>query len=221
MFEAHGEIITVPAEKGDARNITNTPAVMDRYPAWSPDGKWIAYFSDESGEYALHLRDQSGQGETKKIDLGKPASFYFSPTWAPDSKKIAYYDKRLTLWYVDIDKGQPIKIDKNPDGLNAQVMEPFWSPDSRWIGYAKQVDNHLRAIFVYSLETAKINQLTDGMSDARYGAFDKSGSTTLARRYVAITLTTRNSTATSGALALLAELKLSGTGTNPFGPNNC
>jgi tricorn protease len=175
LFEARGEIITVPAEKGDPRNITNTPSVMERDPAWSPNGKWIAYFSDESGEYALHLRDQSGQGATKRIDLGKPASFYMSPTWSPDSKKIAFYDKRLALWYVDIDKGQPVKIDKNPDGLNAQVMQPFWSPDSRWIGYAKQVDNHLRAIFLYSLETGKINQLTDGMSDARYGAFDKSG----------------------------------------------
>jgi tricorn protease len=175
VFEARGEIITVPAEKGDARNITNTPAVMERDPAWSPDGKWIAYFSDESGEYALHLRDQSGQGETKKIDLGKPASFYLSPTWSPDSRKIAYYDKRLTLWYVDIDKGAPVKIDKNPDGLNAEVMDPFWSPDSRWVGYSKQVDNHLRAIFLYSLETAKVTQLTDGMSDARYGAFDKGG----------------------------------------------
>src|SRR5262249_21070548 len=172
VFEAHGEIITVPAEKGDARNITNTPAVMERDPAWSPDGKWIAYFSDESGEYALHLRDQSGQGETRKIDLGKPASFYMSPAWAPDSKKIAFYDKRLTLWYVDLSKGSPVKVDKNPDGLNAQVMEPFWSPDSRWIGYIKQVDNHLRAVFVYSLEGGKVSQVTDGMSDARYGAFD-------------------------------------------------
>jgi len=175
VFEARGEIITVPAEKGDARNITNTPGVMERDPAWSPDGKWIAYFSDESGEYALHLRDQSGQGETKKIDLGKPASFYMSPTWSPDSKKIAFYDKTLTLWYVDIAKGSPVKIDKNPDGLNAQVVEPFWSPDSRWVGYTKQVDNHLRAIFVYSVESGKMTQVTDGMSDARYGAFDKNG----------------------------------------------
>jgi tricorn protease len=175
VFEARGEIITVPAEKGDARNITKTPGVMERDPAWSPDGKWIAYFSDESGEYALHLRDQSGQGETRKIDLGKPASFYMSPAWSPDSKKIAFFDKRLTLWYVQIDKGSPVRIDKNPDGLNAEVMEPFWSPDSRWIGYARQVDNHLRAIFVYSVETGKTTQLTDGMSDARYGAFDKNG----------------------------------------------
>jgi tricorn protease len=175
VFEARGEIITVPAEKGDARNITNTTGVMERDPAWSPDGRWIAYFSDESGEYALHLRDQTGMGEVKKISLGNPASFYLSPEWSPDSKKIAFFDKRLTLWYLEIEKGTPVRVDKNPDGLNANVMQPFWSPDSSWIGYIRQTDNHLRAVFVYSLETAKSTQLTDGMSDARYAAFDRSG----------------------------------------------
>ncbi|HYP28347.1 MAG TPA: PDZ domain-containing protein [Blastocatellia bacterium] len=175
VFEARGEILTVPSEKGDPRNLTNTTGVMERDPAWSPDGKWIAYFSDESGEYALHLRDQTGMGEVKKISLGNPASFYYSPTWSPDSKKVAFTDKRLNLWYLDVDKGTPVKIDKNPDGLNNAVMQPFWSPDSRWVGYVKQVENYLRAVFVYSLETAKMHQLTDAMSDARYAAFDKSG----------------------------------------------
>jgi tricorn protease len=95
LFEARGEIITVPAEKGDVRNLTNTTSVADRDPSWSPDGKWIAYFSDESGEYALHLRQQSGMGEVKKINLGNPPSFFYNPTWSPDSKKIAFADKRL------------------------------------------------------------------------------------------------------------------------------
>src|SRR5690348_4972622 len=102
VFESHGEILTVPAEKGDIRNLTNTPSVADRDPAWSPDGKWIAYFSDESGEYALHIRDQSGLGEVKKIDLGHPPSFFYSLVWSPDSKKISYTDRRLNLWYVDL-----------------------------------------------------------------------------------------------------------------------
>jgi len=175
VFEARGEIITVPAEKGDPRNLTNTTGVMERDPSWSPDGKWIAYFSDESGEYALHLRDQTGMGEVKKINLGNPPSFYYSPAWSPDSKKIAYFDKRLTLWYLEIEKGAPVKIDKNPDGINNDVLEPVWSPDSRWIAYIRQLDNHLRAVFIYSLEGAKSTQITDGMSDARYTSFDKSG----------------------------------------------
>src|ERR671938_85560 len=77
-------------EKGDPRNLTNTTAVMERDPAWSPDGRWIAYFSDEAGEYELHIRDQKGTGDVKKIKL--PPTFYYSPTWSPDSKKIALYD---------------------------------------------------------------------------------------------------------------------------------
>ncbi|MDX2041505.1 MAG: PDZ domain-containing protein [Acidobacteriota bacterium] len=173
VFEARGEIITVPAEKGDPRNLTNTPGVMERDPAWSPDGKWIAYFSEESGEYALHLRDQKGEGEVKKFAL--PPTFYGSPTWAPDSKKIAFTDKKLQLWYLEIEKGQPVKVDANPIGFNEDVMDPVWSPDSRWLTYTKQLPNLLRAVFVYSLETGKANQVTDGLGDARFPAFDRSG----------------------------------------------
>jgi tricorn protease len=109
VFEARGEILTVPAEKGDIRNLTRTTTVAERDPAWSPDGKWIAFFSDESGEYALHLVEQSGLGEVKKINLGNPPSYFYGPTWSPDSKKIAYTDKRLNLWYVDIEKGTPVR----------------------------------------------------------------------------------------------------------------
>ena len=88
----------------------------------------IAYFSDESGEYALHLRDQTGMGEVKKINLGTPPSFFYSPVWSPDSKKIAYTDKRLNLWYVDIDKGTPVKVDTNTYENPFRVMDPSWSP---------------------------------------------------------------------------------------------
>ena len=173
VFEARGEIITVPAEKGDPRNLTNTPGVMERDPAWSPDGKWIAYFSDESGEYALHLRGQTGMGEVKKIAL--PPSFYLSPKWSPDSKKIAFQDKKLQLWYLEVEKGAPVKVDSNPLGFNDDVLSASWSPDSRWLAYAKQLPNLLRAVFIYSLESGKAQQITDGLSDARYAAFDKSG----------------------------------------------
>src|SRR5262249_50999836 len=88
VFEAHGEILTVPAEKGDIRNLTATPGVMERTPSWSPDGQWIAFFSDESHEYALHIRAQTGTGETKKIPLPGNGTFYFGPRWSPDSKNL-------------------------------------------------------------------------------------------------------------------------------------
>lgn len=175
VFEVRGDIFTVPVEKGDVRNLTRTTAVAERDPAWSPDGKWIAFFSDESGEYALHLVDQSGLGEVKKFNLGTPPSFFYSPTWSPDSKKIAYTDKRLNLWFVDIDKGTPVKADTDLYDAWGVFLEPTWSPDSKWIAYAKFLPNHYRAINVYSLENRKSTQISDGLSDARHPAFDKGG----------------------------------------------
>ena len=99
VFEAHGEILTVPAEKGAIRNLTNTPGVAERDPSWSPDGQQIAYFSDESGEYELAIRDQNGMGDVKKIKLGDKPAFYYSPVWSPDGKKIAYTDAADALVY--------------------------------------------------------------------------------------------------------------------------
>lgn len=175
VFEARGEIISAPADKGDARNLTNTTNVMERDPAWSPDGKWIAYFSDASGEYMLHLRDQTGMGDVKKIALGNAPGFYSSPVWSPDSKNIAYNDNHMNLWYVDVEKGGNVKVDTNPFGILDDVLEPSWSPDSQWITYVKQLDNRLRAVFLYSLDKNQANQVTDGLGDARYIVFDKSG----------------------------------------------
>ena len=175
VFEARGEIITVPAEKGDARNITRSPGVMERDPAWSPDGKWIAYFSDESGEYALHLELRTGESPAKKIDMGDPPTFYYGPVWSPDSTKIAYSDRRLNLWYVDVVTGKRVKVDTNPIGFTDAVLEPRWSPDSRWIAYARYLPSLIRAVFIHSVESGKSVQVTDGLSDVAFPAFDRSG----------------------------------------------
>jgi tricorn protease len=175
VFEAHGEVLTAPAEKGDIRNLTNTPGVMERDPSWSPDGKWIAYFSDESGEYQLFLKNPDGMGEARRISLGTPASFYYEPIWSPDSKKIVFSDKRLNIWYMDLAKGTPVKIDTDTYDAPQRTLDPVWSPDSRWIAYSKTLTSHMHAIFAYSIEQAKSMQLTDGLSDARFPAFDQKG----------------------------------------------
>lgn len=173
VFEARGEILTVPAEKGDVRNLTNSGGVADRYPDWSPDGKWVAYFSDESSEYALHIRDQKGTGEVKKIKLSDKPSFYFSIQWSPDSKKITYTDNHLNIWYVDIEKGVPVKVDTSRAGIRADGAN--WSSDSRWLVYTKPLQSWYSAVFVYSLEDSKVRQITDGMSNAGSPVFDKNG----------------------------------------------
>jgi tricorn protease len=175
VFEARGEILTVPAEKGDIRNLTNTPGADERYPAWSPDGKSIAYFSDESGEEQLYVKNQNGQGEAQKIDLGTPGSFFFFPTWSPDSKKIAYTDKRLNLWYVDLEKKTPVKVFHDRFTGPEQIFKAAWSPDSKWLAYTGQEVSHMRSVWLYSVETGKSERVTDAMSDSVSPVFDKSG----------------------------------------------
>ena len=173
VMEAWGEIFTVPSDKGDIRNLTQTPAVAERDPAWSPDGKWVAYFSEASGEYNLEIRDQSGLGDVKKISLGNPPSFFYSPVWSPDSRKIAYSDKRLNLWYVDVEKGAPVKVDA--DYYEGASFNVGWAPDGKWIVYTKRLPSFLHAVWTYSLEQGKTFQITDGMSDALYATFDANG----------------------------------------------
>ncbi len=176
LFEAHGEILTAPAEKGDIRNLTNSPGVADRDPAWSPDGKSIAYLSDEGGEYALRIRAQNGMGDVRTIQISDSPSFFYSPAFSPDSKKIVLTDKRLNLWYVDLDKKTAaVKIDTDTYDNPRRELNPAWAPDSQWIAYTKMLPNHLRAVFVYSLDSGKSTQITDGLSDAEFAAFDKSG----------------------------------------------
>ncbi len=175
VFEAHGNILTVPAEKGDIRNITNSPGVADRSPAWSPDGKSIAYFSDASGEYTLCIKDQDSMKPARSISLGSHSSYFFDPVWSPDSKKITYTDNHLNLWYVDLEHPSPVKIDTDTYFSFERAVNPSWAPDSRWITYTKLLSNHMRAVFIYSLESNKTAQATDGLSDAEYASFDRGG----------------------------------------------
>jgi len=175
VFMARGEILTVPAEKRDGRNLTNTPGIAERDPAWSPDGRSIAYFSDESGEYELHVREQTGKGEAKRFRLSDPPSYYYNPTWSPDSKKIAYTDKKLNVSYLDLATGQTLRVDTDRYDGPRRISRLAWSPDSRWLSYTKQLRNTLRAVFVYSLETKNRLQITDGLSDATLPVFDRDG----------------------------------------------
>jgi tricorn protease len=205
-LEAHGEILTVPVKPGPTRNITNTPGVMERSPAWSPDGQSIAYFSDESGLYALHVAAQTGAVQTggtavKKFPLAPEPAYYFAPRWSPDSKRIAFHDNRLNTYLLDTATGKLSVInDKNVyGGFSDASYDLAWSPDSKWIAYPRSLENHLHALFLYSVDSGKSTQLTGLLGDARLPAFDRGG------KYLYYTAST-NAGATSDGLDMTSDL---------------
>ena len=174
VVEARGELFTVPTDKGDIRNITQSGGAHERDPAWSPDGKSIAYFSDASGEYQLMIADQKGESVKRVVSFSNP-TFYYTPNWSPDSKKITFSDKALNLYVMDVEAGQPSLIDTETYDYPGYDFATAWSPDSKWITYARQLDNHLFAVFVYDVETGISTQVTDGMSDAISPVFSRDG----------------------------------------------
>lgn len=175
VFEARGEIVTVPAEKGDVRNLTNSSGAADRDPAWSPDGQSTAYFSDESGEYQIHVKPQSGLGETKKYDLGRKGYFY-TPKWSPDSKRIAFRTQVSGIAILELASGKVVDVDKDYYNMPSREDADYhWSPDSKWLTYAKLLKNVQRAIYVYNITEAKSTQISDGLSDASSPVFDANG----------------------------------------------
>jgi len=175
VFESRGDIFTIPADKGDARNLTQTPGVAERSPIWSPDGKRIAYLTDESGNYKLKIVDSMDGGNPQVYDLSEYPNFYRAMSWSPDSKKILYSDQTLRLRILDIESKQSMVVDREPYYLFGDVLNPSWSPDSKWVVYTKRGKNKLGAAWVYSLESAKATQITDGLSDAQYAVFDRGG----------------------------------------------
>lgn len=173
-FEARGDIFTVPSEKGDYRNLTQSPGVHDRSPVWSPDGARIAWLSDASGEYQLMIGDPLGLSEPRTIPLPSPI-FYSAPTWSPDGQHILLQDNHVNLWAIETGSGHATKIDTETYNDPTRQFGATWSPDSRWVAYSKSLENRMRAIFVYSLDDQRAYQVTDGMSDAVDPAFDAGG----------------------------------------------
>ena len=171
--EARGEIFTVPAEKGDARNLTNATGSAERAPAWSPDGRSLSWFSDASGEYKLVIASQDGMSK-REITLPEP-SFYYTPEWSPDARRILFHDTHLRLWVLDVASGRSTQVDTDPFMMPDRSLNPRFSPDGRWIAYSKRLPSMFRAVFVYNVETGVSTQLTDGLADATSPAWDASG----------------------------------------------
>lgn len=171
VLEARGELFSVPAEKGDVRNLTNTPGARERNPAWSPDGKWIAYLSDASGEYQWHVLGADGKTPAKQVTK-EGATFRYGPVWSPDSKKLAFSDKTGRLWITEVPGGKLTEVDKSEYG---ELFQYGWSGDSKWLCYSKPSPSNFGTIQLYSLESGKVTAVTEGLTDDFSPAFDPEG----------------------------------------------
>jgi len=173
LFEARGEVFTVPQKHGSVRNLTGTSGVAERFPAWSPDGKYIAYFSDRTGEYELYTRSGDTGGTEKQITTEPPVGgFRYQPVWSPDSRKIAFSDKTGSLYIVDVNEGRPKLVDKDQWTLMTSYS---WSPDSRWLAYSKNMDNTESAIMIYDTVENKTHQVTSSYYSDTDPVFDPEG----------------------------------------------
>ncbi len=174
VLEARGEIFTIPAEKGDVRNLTHSSSAADHDPAWSPDGKSIAYFSDRSGEYKLYIENADGLAPAREITIQNP-KHYYTVSWSPDSKKILCHDTDLKVWVIDTTNGAMKQVGSDPIMVPARTLNPTWSPDSKWIAYSAHLKSLYKAIYIGNAETGETKQVTDGLSDAAWPVWDASG----------------------------------------------
>ncbi len=171
VIGARGEIFTVPAEKGNTRNLTNSSNAHEKLSTWSPDGKWIAYVSDKTGEDEVYVAPQDGKGEAIQLTTGGN-TYKYGPVWSPDSKKLAFSDKNLKLYYVDVESKQVTLVDQ---AKRWEIREYSWSPDSKWITYSKPLENQFSAVFLYSLDSKKNHQISTGFTNDGEPTFEPSG----------------------------------------------
>lgn len=174
VVEARGEVFTIPAEKGDVRNLSNSSGSAERDPAWSPDGKYVSYFSDKSGEYKLVIEAQDGLTPARELALDHP-THYYTASWSPDSKKLLYTDTNLKVWVLNVENGQQKIVGNDPWMVPQRTLNPTWSPDSKWVAYASRLKSMYHAIFVSNVDTGESKQITDGLSDSVWPAWDASG----------------------------------------------
>ncbi len=175
IMEARGEIFTVPAENGDARNITRSPGAADHAPVWSPKGNEVAWFSDTGGKgYNLLIASQDGLSDPRTISIGE-SKMAWEPVWSPDGKMIAFADDKVRVRIVDIEKGTIRTIDTAGVNTERGNMDLTWSHDSQWLAYTKTGKNNFRQIKVWSVKSDSRDALTDSFADSFSPAWDRDG----------------------------------------------
>jgi tricorn protease len=177
-FVARGEVFTVPAEHGPVMNLTRSSGQAERYVSWSPDGKWLAYWSDRSGEYELTVRPADGTGEERKL-TSMGAGYRYGTHWSPDSRKIAFADNNMRFYLYDFDRNRVTRMDSSAVwmGHGPLANMPFaWSADSRWVAYARPVTSTTAgAVFLYDTQAGRLHQVTSGYFADLQPTFDPDG----------------------------------------------
>ena len=171
VFSARGEVFTLPAKHGITRNLTQSPGAHERNATWSPDGKYIAYFSDESGEFEVYIQKQEGTEDAIQLTSGTD-SYLFNLQWSPDSKKILFNDRKLRLQYVDIESKKVTLVKKS---LTTETEDFDWSPDSRWIAYSEGEMNNFLVLYIFNLESGKTYPVSDSWYDSWNPTFSPDG----------------------------------------------
>ncbi|MBN1339073.1 MAG: PD40 domain-containing protein [Bacteroidales bacterium] len=171
VFGARGDVFTVPASSGITRNLTKSAGVHDRNVEWSPDGKYISFISDRTGEDEIYIQAQDGSGEDIQLTFNSD-TYKYNPVWSPDSKKLLWSDRLQRLQYLNTDSKAVVVVDQTPDG---EFFEFSWSGDSRWIAYAKPARDEMSSIYIYNLETAEKHPVTDGWYAAGDPVFSDDG----------------------------------------------
>lgn len=170
LFNARGDVFTVPAQQGFTRNLTKTSGVHERNSVWSPDGKWIAYVSDETGEDEVFIIKPDGTGKSQLTNNSE--SYRFELSWSPDSKKIACSDKTMKLYYIDIETKKVKQIAKSKSW---EMRDYAWAPDSKWLSYTDENESGISVIYLYSIENDKTIQVTYNFFNSGRPEFDSKG----------------------------------------------
>ena len=168
---ARGDIFTVPAKHGPTRNLTATPGVHERSAAWSPDGKWIAYIADATGEDEIYIRSQDGAEAPTQLTSGSD-TYKYQLAWSPDSKRLLWSDKKNRLQFIDVSSKQTTVVDQS---LAWEIHDFTWSPDSQWIAFTRPEERRFPNIYLYSIESRQKTQVTDGWFDVGGPEFSSDG----------------------------------------------